>query len=104
ALSLFCQNSLSKADDAFLDQLERASFLFFWEAANSDTGLVKDRSRADGTDPRPFASIAATGFGLTALCIAEQRKFLPAADLHRRAFATLRFIAERLPQEHGLFY
>src|SRR5687767_11555517 len=64
---------LSSADNKFLDELERACALFFWECADPTTGLVKDRSKADGPDPREVASIAATGFGLTALCIAAKR-------------------------------
>ena len=36
--------SLSPEDDQFLDNLEKANFLFFWEQANRETGLVKDRA------------------------------------------------------------
>jgi len=102
--SVLSQGVLSKGDDAFLDEIERASFRFFWEAADPATGLVKDRSRADGPDAREAASTAATGFGLTGLCIADKRQFVPRAQVRARALATLRFIAERLPQEHGFFY
>src|SRR5215207_7082703 len=76
--------SLPKADDKFLDELQRACFLFFWESAHPKTGLVKDRSRADGQDAREIASIAATGFGLTALCIAHERKYAPRAEIETR--------------------
>ena len=34
---------LSPEDNQFLEDLEKASFLFFWEQANPETGLVKDR-------------------------------------------------------------
>src|SRR5437764_115498 len=102
--SVLSQSTLSRTDDAFLDEVQRASFRFFWEAANPETGLVKDRSRADGPDAREVASIAATGFGLTSLCIADKRQFVPKAQARARVLATLRFIAERLPQEHGFFY
>src|ERR1700757_284473 len=60
------------SDDEFLDQIERAGFLFFWEQASPATGQVKDRALATGNDNRGVASIAATGFGLTALCIAHK--------------------------------
>src|SRR5215510_12951396 len=32
--------SLSSADQAFLEELSRRSFLYFWEQADSNTGLV----------------------------------------------------------------
>src|SRR5229473_7072109 len=57
--------NLSRADERLLDEVEQASFRYFWECADAQTGLVKDRSGADGPDAREAASIAATGFGLT---------------------------------------
>lgn len=95
---------LTEQDHALLDELERAAALFFWEAASPYSGLVKDRSRADGQDPRDVASIAATGFGLTALCIADHRRYRDSKKLRQRALATLRFLARRLPHQHGFYY
>src|SRR5689334_7828614 len=48
------------SDDDFLDEIERAIFLYFWEQASAATGLVKDRALAAGNDTRTVASIAAT--------------------------------------------
>jgi hypothetical protein len=100
--------ALSIADKSFLDDLSRRSFRFFQEQTNHNTGLVRDRSRADGTPHdeahRNVASIAATGFGLTALCIATQRRWVDRAEAREQARVTLRFFAERAPGEHGWFY
>ena len=96
--------TLSPVDDSFLDELERAAARFFWEAADPTTGLVKDRSRADGPDPRDVASIAATGFGLTALCIADQRGYRSRDEVRQHVRTTLQFLETRLPHEHGFFY
>jgi hypothetical protein len=95
---------LAADDDAFLEELERVTFRFFWECADPQTGLVKDRSHADENDARGVASIAATGFGLTALCVADQRGWLPAEAARRRVQTTLRFLRDRLPHEHGFFF
>jgi len=100
--------SLSQRDAAFLEDLSRRSFRFFWENADPATGLVRDRARADGTPhdakQREIASIAATGFGLTALCIAAERHWIKPTEARERARRALRFLAERMPQEHGWFY
>src|SRR5579862_9837315 len=64
------RTSLSPEDDQFLDDLERSNFCYFLEQANPDTGIVKDRCQVQGDDYGIVGSIAATGFGLTALCIA----------------------------------
>ncbi len=94
-------------ENAFLDDLERQGCLYFWEQASEDTGQVLDRARNDlaGTrDPRRMSSIAATGFGLTALCIADQRGYLPHADVFARVLNTLDWHLNKLPEVHGFFY
>lgn len=91
-------------EDAFLEEVEKVSFQFFWEAANPFTGLVKDRSQADGPDARTTASIAATGFGLTALCIADHRGWADGKKIRERVRNTLRFAAARLNHKSGFFF
>src|SRR5579859_3757908 len=68
--------ALSAEDDQFLNDVEAASFRFFWEQGNPRTGMVKDRTNVHADRPGDAASIAATGFGLTALCIGAQRGFV----------------------------
>ena len=95
----------SDEDDKFLDELEQANYLYFWEQGNPQTGLVRDRFNVRGNDPREkVASIAATGFGLTALCIAEKRGYLSHAQARDRVLATLRFLWKKLPHHRGFFF
>ncbi|MGH9642050.1 MAG: hypothetical protein ACRD3Q_06450 [Terriglobales bacterium] len=92
-------------DDQFLDQMEQAAFRFFWQRAGADTGQVMDRAYASGAaDSRTVSSIAATGFGLTALCIGAQRGYIPSSQIQARVLTTLNFIWTQLPQQNGLFY
>jgi len=91
------------SDDQFLDQIERAIFQFFWEQASATTGLVKDRALAAGNDTRTLASIAATGFGLTALCIGHKRGYADAAQIQSRVATTLSFLANQT-NVNGFFY
>jgi hypothetical protein len=95
---------LSGEDEQFLNEVENASFLFFWEQGNPRTGLVKDRSNVHTERPGDASSIAATGFGLTALAIGAQRGFVPAGAALERVFATLRFLWRKLPHHRGFFY
>ena len=101
---------LSAQDEAFLEDLSQRSFRFFWEQADPHTGLVSDRARANGTPydqthrSYNIASSAATGFGLTALCIAAERGWIERQAARRRVLATLRFYAHKSPHEHGWFY
>ena len=95
---------LSDADDAFLEELEKANFLYFLEQTSPLSGLVKDRCKVNGPDNTLVASIAATGFGLTALCIGHKRGYIELADAHNRAAATLRFLWNKLPTHRGFFF
>lgn len=96
----------SKEDDQLLDELERLSSCYFYEQANPDNGLVKDRcnARLAGEDKNNAASIAATGFGLTALCIGVQRQYLDYAQAQERVLTTFRFLWRKLPNHRGFFY
>src|SRR5215471_12477998 len=99
---------LSSDDEALLEDLERRGFLYFWEQQDPRTGLVRDRARTDGslTDETHLnvASIAATGFGLTALCIAAQRQWMDPEAVRARVRSTLQFFATRATEVHGWFY
>jgi hypothetical protein len=95
---------LSPEDDQFLNDLEHANFLFFWEQANPHTGLIKDRCNVRTNDTTLAASIASTGFGLTAICIGEQRGFVSHADARVRVVDALSFIWHQLPTHRGFFY
>jgi hypothetical protein len=99
---------LSAQEDSFLDDLERRACLYFSEQASPVNGQVLDRAAwiddSGKLDPRTMASIAATGFGLTALCIADQRGYLTRALVADQVRRTLRFHANVLPNEHGFFF
>jgi hypothetical protein len=91
-------------DDQLLEEITKAGFQYFWEQADSTTGMVKDRALAAGNDTRTVSSIAATGFGLTALCIGAQRGYQASSDIISRVQATLNFTLNQLPQQNGFFY
>jgi hypothetical protein len=95
---------LSAGDDAFLEELQRANFLYFWEQTNPATGIVKDRCNVRANDNKVVGSIAATGFGLTALCIGANRGYISYAQARDRALVTLRFLWKKLHNQRGFFY
>ena len=104
-LLLFCGNA---AAQSFIDDLQQRSFRYFWEQADPQTGLVPDRARMDGSpldaSHRNVASIAATGFGLTSLCIAADRGWISKAEALERTRNTLRFFDSRAFHQRGWFY
>ncbi len=96
--------SLTPEDDALLNDLEHAGFLFFWEQANPETGLIKDRCDTRTNDTSIVGSIASTGFGLTAICIAHMRGFVSYEDARLRIVKGLSFLWHKLPTHRGFFF
>ena len=83
---------LTREDEALIEDLSRRAFQYFVDHADAHTGLVLDRARTSGEPPpaghpsHQIASSAATGFGLTALCIGAERGWM-ARDEAREAEA-----------------
>ncbi len=100
---------LTRADRELLEDLSRRAFRYFYEHADEGTGLVLDRALATGEEhpaghpSHHIASSAATGFGLTALCVGAARGWVKRDEAKRRVLTTLRFFAARAPREHGWF-
>ena len=68
----------------FLDFMQQAAFDYFWYSANPANGLVPDRS------PTPSAcSIAAVGFGLTAIGIGVDHGWVTRTQAVARVLTTL---------------
>jgi hypothetical protein len=105
-------SALGPEDEAFLDDMQRRGCLYFAEQVGAKSGQVLDRALAISTplsqpakrDSRVMASIAATGFGLSALCIAEHRGYQARAQVVEQVRRTLHYHLEHMPQEHGFFY
>lgn len=91
-------------DDRFLADLESKALLYFLEHTDGRTGLTRDRAPADGTASNSPASIAATGFALTAWCIAENRGWMTREEAARRTVTSLRFIRDHVEHERGWIY
>jgi hypothetical protein len=97
-------SSDNERDATLLEDLERAAFEFFWNEADPHTGLVRDRANAEGIDARVTSSIAATGFGLTALCIGHERKYRPPLEITDRVRKTLHFLLHDAQNVNGFLY
>ena len=86
---------LAPGQKAFVDDLERRTFDWFWQSADPYTGLVPD-----SWPNHTFSSIAAIGFGLTAYGVGVERGYVSREQAVQRTLATLRFLATA-PQNGG---
>jgi hypothetical protein len=95
---------ISSVVDYLLDDVESRGSAYFYEQAHPQTGLVRDHAPVVGISDSRVASIAATGFGLSALCIAANRKYMPLSVCEQRVETTLAFLLEQCPHVHGFLY
>jgi hypothetical protein len=72
-------------DAEFLEILQRKAFDYFWLEANPTNGLVRDRSRSNS-----YCSIAAVGFGLTAVGVAIDHAWITRDQGRARVLTTLK--------------
>lgn len=91
-------------DEQLLEGIQTATFQFFWNETNPKTGQVKDHALLNGNDTRTMSSIAATGFGLTALCIGDARGYGKTEEIAGRVKNTLQFLDKGMPNVHGFYY
>jgi hypothetical protein len=71
-------------DDEFLEYVQQTSFDYFWYLANPGNGLIPDRST-----PTSPCSIAAVGFGLTAIGIGIDHGWISRTQGVARVLTTL---------------
>ena len=100
--------SPTMVDDAtFIDDLQQRTFKWFWEVTPDSTGLTPDRHPS-----RPFSSVAAVGFALTAYGVGAENGFVTREEAAARTLATLQFFwgsqtgeePEGMIGHHGFFY
>ncbi len=87
----------SAGDDALLEEITYASFQFFWQQADSQSGLVPDNTHSK------VCSVASLGFGLAALPIGVERKYVSYDDAKKRALNALRTLKNSNAKYQGVF-
>lgn len=89
----------SASDASLLDEIQQATFHYFWTAVSPKTGMVYDRTSSD------VISVAGVGFQLAALPIGVERGWISRAQGEARALLILHAL-EREPSNRkaGLFY
>lgn len=95
---------LPMTDEEFLERVARKCFDYFWNEAHPETGLVPDHVPARAGTYNPPCSVAALGFGLTGICIADARGWITRDEARDRVLRTLRFVLENVEHEHGFLY
>jgi len=84
ASALWAPVARAQTIDAVMDSVQYTSFRYFWDQANASNGMVRDRSQSGSP-----ASIAAVGFGLTAICIGVDHGWITRSEGATRVLNTV---------------
>lgn len=91
--------TLSQEDHLLLEKVERDSIEYFLRHSDRETGLTRDSSQ-----PGSPASIAATGFSLASLAIAQSHGWIPTLQAYQQIRQTLLTLLQDAHHQNGFFY
>jgi hypothetical protein len=90
------------SDEDLLDLVQRQTFLYFWDGAQSASGLARDRTGRLADPADDDVAIGGSGFGIMALIVACERGWVTRSEAHARLSKMLNCL-ERATCYHGLY-
>jgi len=92
----------SAADAALLDEVQRATFAYFWDFAHPTSGLARDRAHRDDDPGDQLIAIGGSGFGIMAIVVAVERGWITRQAAVERLLVMTGFL-QRAERHHGIF-
>ena len=99
SVSAWGQEAISPEDRLFLEKIQRDTIEYFIRHSDRDTGLTQDSSR-----PGSPASIAATGFSLASIAVAQSHGWIPRQQAYDQIRKTLLTLQLEAHHQNGFFY
>lgn len=94
----------SLSDEELLDLVQEQTFNYFWDFAESESGMARERSQNDayGGESPNLVTTGGTGFGLASFPTAVERGWISRDEALQRLDKILDFL-ELVPTYHGAF-
>ena len=99
------QGELNISDDSLLTLVQYQTFQYFWENAEPNSGLARERTHMDGIYPQNDQNVitsGGSGFGLMALIVGVERGFITRDQALDRMNRILTFL-ETCDRYHGVY-
>ncbi|MDP7290090.1 MAG: glucoamylase family protein [Phycisphaerae bacterium] len=89
--------SRKMSDEQLLTSVQEATFRYFWDWGHPVSGMARERhpARGDGV------AVGGTGFGLMAIVVGVERKFISRFEAAWRVRKILTFLEEKAQRYHG---
>ncbi len=91
------------SEEALLDTVQKQTLKYFWDYAEPNSGMARERFHPDGDYPKNDAHVVTTGgtgFGLMAIVAGVERGFIPRDSAIARLDKIADFLA-KAPRFHG---
>ena len=89
-------------DSALLDVVQRQTFRYFWDFGHPVSGLARERSNIAFDYGREVVTMGGSGFGIMAMIVATQRKWITREQADDRMLKIVNFLY-RADSFHGVF-
>lgn len=99
------QDSTKLSEEALLDTVQKQTLKYFWDFAEPNSGMARERYHPNGDYPNNDPDIVTTGgsgFGLMAIVAGIERGFIPREEAVQRLDKIATFL-EETPKYHGAF-
>lgn len=96
-------DSLKLSEEALLDTVQKQTLKYFWDYAEPNSGMARERFHPDGNYPNNDANIVTTGgtgFGLMGIIAGVERGFIDRDSAIAR-FNKIADFLEKTPRYHG---
>lgn len=90
------------SDSALMDQVQKQTFRYFWDFAHPVSGLSRERSNEAFNYGGEVVTTGGTGFGVMAVIVATERKWIPRDTAARLLLKMVNFLLKS-DSYHGVF-
>ena len=96
-------SEIINSDDPLLDTIQKQTFNYFWEGAEPNSGLARERLHMDDlypTSPKNTVTTGGSGFGMMALLVGIKRGYITREEALNRFKKMIDFL-EKADRFHG---
>lgn len=90
------------SDTALLELVEKQSFRYFWDFGHPVSGMARERSNIAYDYGSEVVTTGGTGFGIMAMVVAAERKWVPRDSIEDRLLKMVLFLS-KADAYHGVF-
>jgi len=103
--NLVTNRTVTLTDDQLLDSVQYYTFRYFWDGAEPNSGMARERFHVDGIYPendKQIITSGGSGFGLLAILVGIERKFITREQGLDRFERIVSFL-EKADRYHGVW-